>query len=108
MKKSEKNPNIRKFSRKEEDQACHQEESSGQSYNQKAPSFQTPQSGNFESTLQSGNTKKFNPTKKKVRKILLLENSQKNKKKINLVFRKNLQEASSFQNPMIVKVTFWF
>jgi len=31
MKKSEKNPNIKKFSRKEEDQPCHQEESLGQS-----------------------------------------------------------------------------
>jgi hypothetical protein len=36
------NSTTRKFSRKEEDQSCHQEESSGQSYNQEAPSFQTP------------------------------------------------------------------
>jgi hypothetical protein len=37
----EENPTIRKFSRKEKDQPCHQEESSGQPYNQEAPSFQT-------------------------------------------------------------------
>jgi hypothetical protein len=38
MKKSGKNPIIRKLSWKAEDQLCHQEESLGQSCNQEAPS----------------------------------------------------------------------
>ena len=38
MKKSGKNPPIRKFSWKAEDQLCHQEESLGQSCNQETPS----------------------------------------------------------------------
>jgi hypothetical protein len=77
----------------------------------------------FRSTLQSISTKfsipaikkfQINPTnqetlrnstlqsKRKVRRTLILGNSQE-RKKINLVTRKNLQEAPSFQNPVIGK-----
>jgi len=56
----------------------------GQSCNQETPK---------NSTLQS---------KRKVRRTLLLGNSQENNK-INLVIKKNLQEALSFQNSTIKK-----
>jgi hypothetical protein len=60
--KREKNPTIKKFSKEEEEQPCHQEKSSRTILSSGSTKFSNPV---IRSTLQLRNTKKFNLTIKK-------------------------------------------